>query len=83
MGWLRLVGSLKLQVSFAKEPYKRDYILQKRRIILGSLLIVPTPYQTFVRFLQTVLQWYMSNISRQRVVIFQQTTLHGFLTKFV
>jgi len=21
MGWLRLVGSLKLQVSFAKEPY--------------------------------------------------------------
>ena len=25
MGWLRLVGSLKLQVSFAKEPYKREY----------------------------------------------------------
>jgi len=25
--WLRLVGSLKLQVSFAKEPYKRDDIL--------------------------------------------------------
>jgi len=24
MGWLRLVGSLKLYVSFAKEPYKRD-----------------------------------------------------------
>ena len=29
-GWLRLVGSLKLQVSFAKEPYKRDDILQKK-----------------------------------------------------
>jgi len=29
MGWLRLVGSLKLQVSFAKEPYDRDDILQK------------------------------------------------------
>ena len=29
IGWLRLVGSLKLQVSFAKEPYKRDDILQK------------------------------------------------------
>ena len=27
--WLRLVGSLKLQVSFAKDPYKRDDILQK------------------------------------------------------
>ena len=34
MGWLRLVGSLKRQVSFAKEPYKRDDILQKRPIIL-------------------------------------------------
>jgi len=45
MGWLRLVGSLKLWVSFAKEPYKRDYILQKRPVILRSLLIVATPYQ--------------------------------------
>ena len=42
-GWLRLVGSLKLQVSFAKEPYERDDILQKRRIMLRSLLIVATP----------------------------------------
>ena len=30
MRWLRLLGFLKLQVFFAKEPYKRDYILQKR-----------------------------------------------------
>jgi len=44
MGWLRLVGSLKLQVSFAKEPYQRDYILQKKPMILRSLLIVATPY---------------------------------------
>jgi len=34
MGWLRLVSSLKLQVSFAKEPNQRDDILQKRPIIL-------------------------------------------------
>ena len=40
MGWLRLVRTLKLQVSFAKEPYKRDYILQKRHTILRSVLIV-------------------------------------------
>jgi len=33
MGWLRLVRSIKLQVSFAKEPYKRDNILPKRPII--------------------------------------------------
>jgi len=44
MGWLRLVGSLRLQVSFAKEPYKRDCILQERFFILRSLLIVATPY---------------------------------------
>jgi len=44
MGWLRLVGSLKSFFSFAKEPCKRDYILQKRHIILRSLLIVATPY---------------------------------------
>ena len=43
MGWLRLVGPLKLRVSFAKEPCKRDYILQKRPINLRSLHIVATP----------------------------------------
>jgi len=45
MGRLRLAGFLKLQVSFAKEPYKRDYILQTRPIIIRSLLIVDTPYK--------------------------------------
>ena len=43
MGWLHVAGSFKLQVSFATEPYKRDNILQKRPIILWSLLIVATP----------------------------------------
>ena len=44
MGWLRLVESIKSYVSFAKATYKRDYILQKRPIILRSLLTVATPY---------------------------------------
>jgi len=47
MGWLRLVGTLKLQVYFAKESYKRNDILQKRPIIFRSLLSVATPYQIF------------------------------------
>jgi len=47
MGWLWLVGSIKLQVSFAKEPYKRDNILQKRPIISSILLTVATPYLTY------------------------------------
>ena len=33
MRWLRLVGSIKLYVSSAKEPYTRDYILYKRPVI--------------------------------------------------
>jgi len=39
MGWLRLVGSFKSWVSFANEPYKKDYydILPKRPIDLRSL----------------------------------------------
>jgi len=43
MAWLWLVGSIKLQVSFAKEPYERDEILQKSPII-RSLSIVATPH---------------------------------------
>ena len=45
MGWLLLVGSSKLHVSFAKGPNKRDNILEKRPTILRSLLIVATPDQ--------------------------------------
>jgi len=30
----------------SKEPYKRDYILQKRPVILWSLIIVATPSET-------------------------------------
>ena len=36
MGWLRLVSSLKLLVSFAKEPYKSGDILQNRPIMLST-----------------------------------------------
>jgi len=44
VGWLRLVASLELQVSFAECSlcYRAD--LQKRPIILRSLLIVAAPY---------------------------------------
>ena len=39
MGWLRLVGSLKLQVSFAEYSLFYRALLHKRPIILRSLLI--------------------------------------------
>ena len=43
-GWLRLVGSLKIQVSFAEYSLIYRALLQKRPAILRSLLIVSTPY---------------------------------------
>jgi len=43
MGWLRLVGSIQLYVSFAKEPYNRDNILQKRPITLSMLVTKGSP----------------------------------------
>ena len=44
MGWPRLVGSLKLQVFFAKEPSERDHILQQKPTFLRRLLTEATPY---------------------------------------
>jgi len=44
MGWLRLVGSLKLPVSLAEYSLFYKVLLQKRPIFLRSLLIVATPY---------------------------------------
>ena len=46
VGWLRLVGSCKLQVSFAECSLFYRALLQKRPIILRSLLIVGTPYHS-------------------------------------
>jgi len=43
MGWLRLVGSLKLYVSFAEYSLFYRALLQKRPINLRSLLILATP----------------------------------------
>jgi len=44
MGKLRLVGSLTLYVSFSEYDLFYRALLQKRPIILRSLLIVATPY---------------------------------------
>ena len=44
MGWLRLVGSLKLQVSLAEYSLFYRALLQKRPMILRSLLIVANSY---------------------------------------
>jgi len=43
MGWLRLVGAIKLQVSFAKETYKKKRYSAKETYNLSILLTVATP----------------------------------------
>jgi len=47
MGWLRLVGSLKLLVFSAEYRLFYRALLQKRPIVVRSLLIVATPYLVF------------------------------------
>ena len=44
MGWLWLVGSLKIQVSFAEYGLFYRALLQKRPMFLGSLRIAATSY---------------------------------------
>jgi len=43
MGWLLLVGSFKFDVSFSEYSLFYRALLQKRPVILRSLLIVATP----------------------------------------
>jgi len=63
MGWLWLVGSIKLQVSFAKEPYKRDGILQKRPLVYSILLTVATPYVWAMSLMNTPLHTWMNSFT--------------------
>ena len=49
MGWLRLVGSLKLLVSFAEYSLFYRALFEKWPIILRSLLIGATPYYIMSR----------------------------------
>ena len=46
MGWLRLVGSINLQVSFAEYRLFYRVLLQKRPMILSILLTEATPHMT-------------------------------------
>ena len=64
MGWLRLVGSLKLYVSLENIGLFCRAILQKRPIFLRSLLVVATPYldthtHTRIRYIHTHIRTYM------------------------
>jgi len=65
MGWLQSLVSIQLQVSFAKETYKRDDILQKRPMILSILLTVATPYMYRFKFSYSLSQLVSYNLILQ------------------
>ena len=73
MVWLRLVGSLKLGSS-AKEPYKRDCILQKRLIILSSLLTVATPHHIWRSSVSHVTE--SCNVTLNKLRLTEQVVSH-------
>jgi len=76
MGWLWLIGSLKLKVSFAKQPYKKNDILQKRLIIVRSLLIVATPFMYIKIYLYTYAHTY---IYAHILVLYAYVNIHVYI----
>ena len=88
MGWLRLVGSLKDYVTFAEYSLFHTALLQKRPIILRSLLIVATPYRLLLQdWLAILASRYNENMMRRREVTldvsFSKHTNMGFLPRLV
>jgi len=89
MGWLRLVASIKLYVYFAKEPYKKDHILQKWPIIVSILLTVATPYvihgvlkrgsPLWTCFYQNMFHHVLPLVEEIRIQIFRSPDYTGFL----
>ena len=57
MGWLRSVGSIKLQVSFAEYYLFYRALFQKRPIILSILLTKATPYVDSYRYISNSGEW--------------------------
>jgi len=87
MGWLRLVGSIKLSVSFAEYCFFYRALLQKRPIILSILLTEATPSHIYVHALFyiicSIIHAYLHNIKYSIIytanptwgVIFQSSKL--------
>ena len=74
MGWLRLVPSFKLQVSFVEYRLFYRVLLQKRPIILSILLTTATPYLCNVYDLSILYSTYIMHLQMINFHI-----LHSFL----
>jgi len=76
MGWLRLVGSLKVQVSFAEYSLFYRALVQKRPIILRSLLIVATPYALYAFSLPLLYSLRYADVRHSLMLRFTRTMMH-------
>jgi len=78
VAWIsRLLKTIGL---LAKEPYKRDYILQKRPIDLRSLLFVATPYSRNIQHTFKTHPTHIQNTSMPHSRHIQHTFKHTFKT---
>jgi len=77
MGWLWLVGSLKIWVSFAEYSIFYRVLLQKRPIILRSLIIVATPYRAAKTKVRTSVSNQISVCSKARLICTEDLCLYG------
>ena len=75
VGWLRFVGSFKFYASFAEYGLFDRALLQKRPIILRSLLIVATPYiEIRHRRWRYCIIWYMK---RRHSMVHEEIASYG------
>jgi len=75
MRWLRLAGFLRLYVSFVEYSLFYRALLQKRPIILRSLLIIATPYVNTLSYAQVATHTHTYN--RSKAYFFNDTLLHS------
>jgi len=71
MGWLQLVGSVKLQVSFAEYSLFYRALLQKRPIILSILLTEATPQHAYL---------FMCKIQSEQRTVGMRDVTHPYVT---
>ena len=87
VGWLRSVGSIKSQMSFAEYRLFYRSLLQKRLIILRSLLIVAIPYiymqiEMYVHMHRALTRYtYIHRIPRQAV--FRHSVLCMYMYMYI
>jgi len=82
-GWLRLVGSLKLYISFAEYRLFYRALLQKRPIILRSLLTEATPYLKYTSDIQPIADRVAQNLEIiSKTFSSHQNSAHGIYDEY-